>query len=178
MSALPIRKIGDPVLREKSRTVETFDDLLRRLRDDMLEAMYGAPGVGLAAPQIGLALSFFVYDPGDGSGPSAVANPVLSELDGELKQDEGCLSILGLWYPTPRALRVRLNGQDIYGRPISLVGEGLVARIFQHETDHLMGKLFIDRLDPEDRKRAMAELRERELGVRPGRVHTSRGGEG
>ena len=167
MSILNIRTIGDPVLRESSRDVETFDDLLRRLRDDMLETMYNAPGVGLAAPQIGLALRFFVYDPGDGSGPGAVANPVLSEFDGELLEDEGCLSIQGLWYPTPRATRIRVSGQDIDGEPISLVAEALLARIFQHETDHVNGTLFIDRLAPEDRKRALGELRERELDLHP-----------
>ena len=176
VSVLSIRKIGDPVLREPSREIETFDDLLRRLRDDMLQTMYEAPGVGLAAAQVGLALRLFVYDAGDGSGPGAVANPVLSELDGELLEDEGCLSIQGLWYPTPRAMRVRVSGQDLEGLPISLLGEGLLARIFQHETDHVNGKLFIERLAPEDRKRAMGELRERELGVHPGPGQTRRGG--
>jgi peptide deformylase len=164
LSILPIRRIGDPVLREPSREVESFDDLLRRLYKDMLETMYDAPGVGLAASQIGLALRFFVFDAGEGSEPGAIANPVLSDPEGEQVEDEGCLSIRGLWYPTPRAMRIRVSGLDLDGYPISYSGEGLLARIFQHETDHLNGMLFIDRLSPEDRRQAMADLRERELG--------------
>lgn len=168
MSVLPIRKLGDPVLREPCREVEVFDEILRRVHDDMLETMYAAPGVGLAAPQVGLSLRFFVYDANDGSGPGAVANPVLTELHGEQVDEEGCLSIPSLWYVTARAQSVRLSGQDVEGRPISIDGEGLVARIFQHETDHVNGMLFIDRLPEEDRRRAMAEMRERDLGVHQG----------
>jgi len=161
------------VLREPCRDVEVFDQLMRRLYEDMLETMYDAPGVGLAAPQIGLSLRFFVYDANDGSGPVAVANPVLSEHQGEQVEEEGCLSIPGLWYPALRALQVRVTGQDLDGRPISLEGQGLLARIFQHETDHVNGTLFIDRLSEEDRRKAMAEMRDRDLGAssaRPGRA--------
>ena len=171
MSILPIRTLGSPVLREPCREVETFDALLERLYQDMVATMYEAPGVGLAAPQIGLSLRFFVFDSNDGKGPHAVANPVLSEQEGEQKDDEGCLSIPGLWYPTPRAMHARVEGLDLKGRPISFEGEELLARIFQHETDHVNGLLFIDRLSEEDRRQAMAQLREIELGVReaPGR---------
>jgi peptide deformylase len=175
VSAQPIRQLGDPVLREPCRDVEVFDELMHRLYEDMLEAMYQAPGVGLAAPQIGLSLRFFVYDANDGNGPGAVANPVLSELEGEQVEDEGCLSIPGLWYPTVRATRVRLTGQDVEGRPVALEAEGLPARIFQHETDHVNGMLFIDRLSEEDRRQAMADLRDRDLGARPGRFRRSAG---
>ena len=168
MSVLPIRKLGDPVLREPCREVDVFDELLRRVSEDMLETMYAAPGVGLAAPQVGLSLRFFVYDANDGSGPGAVANPVLSELEGEQIDEEGCLSIPGLWCVTPRAQSVRLTGQDIEGRSISIGADGLLARIFQHETDHLNGMVFIDRLSEEERRRAMAEMRERDLSARPG----------
>jgi peptide deformylase len=165
VSIFPIRVLGDPVLRETCRDVEVFDSFLRRLSEDMLETMYHAPGVGLAAPQIGLSLRFFVFDPGPehGTGPGAVANPVLSDLEGEQTDDEGCLSIPNIYFPTTRAMRVGVSGQDVEGRPISLVGEGLLARIFQHETDHVNGMLFIDRLSEEDRRRAMAEIRNREL---------------
>lgn len=170
MSVLPIRKLGDPVLRETCREVDVFDDLLRRVYQDMLETMYNAPGVGLAAPQIGLSLRLFVYDANDGTGPGAVVNPVLSDLEAEQVDEEGCLSIPGLWYVTPRAMRVRVTGRDLRGDPVSIVGEGLLARILQHETDHVNGILFIDRLPEEDRRRAMAEIRDRDLGVaRPGR---------
>jgi peptide deformylase len=175
VSVLPIRKLGDPVLREPCRDVEVFDELMKRLHRDMLETMYDAPGVGLAAPQIGLSLRFFVYDANDGNGPGAVANPVLSGHDGEQVEEEGCLSIPNLWYPTNRALRVRVTGQDLEGQPISLEGEGLRARIFQHETDHVNGLLFIDRLSEEDRRQAMAEMREQDLGAPPGRFRRTAG---
>ena len=163
MTILPIRRLGDPVLREPSQDVEAFDDFLKRLYEDMLETMYDAPGVGLAAPQVGLSLRFCVFDARDGSGPHAVANPVLSGLDGSQEEDEGCLSIPGLWYRTTRALRARVDGLDLNGSPVSLEGEELVARIFQHETDHLAGTLFIDRLSKGERRKTLAELREREL---------------
>ena len=161
----PIRLLGDPVLREPSRDVETFDALLERLYEDMLETMYQAPGVGLAAPQIGLALRFFVYDAGEGSGPGCVANPVLSEATGSVTEEEGCLSIPKLYFPTDRAESIRIDGQDLRGEPISMVGTGHVARIFQHETDHLNGMLFISRLTGEVRRDALAAIRERELGA-------------
>ena len=163
MTILPIRRLGDPVLREPSQGVEAFDDFLKRLYEDMLETMYDAPGVGLAAPQVGLSLRFFVFDAQDGSGPHAVANPVFSRLEGSQEEEEGCLSIPGLWYPTTRAFRARIDGVDLEGHPISFEGEELAARIFQHETDHLAGTLFIDRLSKGDRRKALAELREREL---------------
>lgn len=170
MTILPIRTLGDPVLREPARDVETFDDLHRKLCDDMIETMFNAPGVGLAAPQIGLSLRLFVFDANDGAGPGVVANPVLTELEEEQLEDEGCLSLPNLWCPTKRAMRVRLEGIDRSGDRITLVGEGLLARIFQHETDHLNGLLFIDRLDPDERRRALATMRDRELRVPPGRL--------
>ena len=166
MSVLPIRQLGDPVLRSTCRDVETFDALLRRLYQDMLETMYEAPGVGLAAPQIGLSLRFFVYDAHDDSGPGAIANPVLSDLEDEVVEEEGCLSIPGVWAETSRAVRARVSGLNLEGRPISVEGEGLLARIFQHETDHVNGMLFIDRLPEDVRRQAMADLRERDLGVK------------
>ncbi len=168
MTILPIRRLGDPVLREPSQDVDSFDDVLRRLYQDMVETMYDAPGVGLAAPQVGLSLRFFVFDARDGSGPHAVANPFLSGLDGSQEDDEGCLSIPGLWYPTTRALRARVDGLDLDGNPTSFEGEELVARIFQHEMDHLAGTLFIDRLPDHDRRAALATLRDQDLNPRPG----------
>jgi peptide deformylase len=173
VSVLPIRILGDPVLREPSRDVETFDELMHRLHQDMLETMYRAPGVGLAAPQIGLSLRFFVYDAERGDNPGAIANPVLSELEGEVVEEEGCLSIPGLWYPTARAERVRLDGFDLKGEPVTIRAEGFLARVFQHETDHLNGLLFIDRLSELDRRKAMSELREHDLGERQGRFRRS-----
>jgi peptide deformylase len=166
MSVLPIRRLGEPgdlVLREPARPVELFDDLLRRLFDDMVETMYRAPGVGLAAPQIGLSLSFFVFDAHDGEGARAVANPVLSELEGEQLDEEGCLSIPNLWFDTPRAMHARVDGADLDGRPVTYEGEGLFARILQHEADHLNRTLFIDRLGDDERRQAMAAMRDAAL---------------
>src|SRR5438128_9371678 len=162
---LPIRTFGDPVLRTPCRDVETFDELLERLFEDMVETMYRAPGVGLAAPQVGASLRFFVFDAGDDAGPGAIANPVLSAFHGTQIDEEGCLSIPNLYFPTERALSVRVEGQDVHGNPISLEGDALMARILQHETDHVNGTLFLDRLSPEERRKAMALIRERELGA-------------
>lgn len=165
MTVLPIRTLGDPVLREPARPIVTFDAYLRRLREDMLETMYAAPGVGLAAPQVGLSMSFFVYDAGDGTEPGAMCNPVLTVLDEEVEAtDEGCLSIPGVWHPTSRAVRARAEGLDLGGNPLLIEGEGLMARILQHETDHLNGVLFIDRLDAEGRRSVLRELRLQEFG--------------
>ena len=165
MTSYRIRQIGDPVLREPCRDVEAFDDPLRSLAADMTEAMYAAPGVGLAANQVGLSLRLFVYDAGDDSGPGAVANPVVTLLDGEQDEEEGCLSIAGVYRPTVRALRARLDGVGLDGLPVSIEAEGLLARIFQHETDHLNGMLYIDRLSEEDRRSALAEYRDLELNA-------------
>jgi peptide deformylase len=162
MAILPIRTLGDPALREECKPVQRFDEWLRRTVDDMFETMYDAPGVGLAANQVGIAMRFFVYDDGDGS-KGFVANPELSDLEGEDEIDEGCLSIPGPFHPTPRALEVRLRGQDLGGSPFELRAEGLLARIFQHETDHLRGGLYIDRLDDDGRRDVMRQLRELEL---------------
>jgi peptide deformylase len=162
MPILPIGTLGDPVLREQARDVERFDEGLRRLIDDMFETMYAAPGVGLAAPQVGISSRFFVYDDGDGNKGFA-ANPVLSDQDGEQTHDEGCLSIPGPFHPTVRSLAVTLRGQDPFGGPVEIRAEGLLARIFQHETDHTNGMLYIDRLDDEGRREVMRMLREHEL---------------
>lgn len=159
---MPIRTLGDPVLREPSSLVETFDVALRGLVDDMFETMYAAPGVGLAANQVGIGKAFFVYDDREG-GTGFVANPGLTELEGEEAFEEGCLSIPGPYHDTLRAERVRLQGRDLNGDPIDIRAEGLLARIFQHETDHLRGMLYIDRLDDEGRRDVMRQLREFEV---------------
>ena len=161
---LPIRKLGDPVLRQPSRPVVEFDRKLRRLIDDMTETMYAAPGVGLAASQVGLSLRVFVFDEGQ-TGASCMVNPELMDADGELLEEEGCLSIPGPYHPTLRAKTIVCRGVDATGKPLEISGEGLLARIFQHETDHLEGKLYIDRLDDEGRRAVLAELRRIELGL-------------
>lgn len=161
---LPIRILGDPVLREPAKPVERFDRALRQLVADMTTTMYEAPGVGLAAPQVGISLQLFVFDDGE-HGPMCMVNPELLDAEGEVTDEEGCLSIPGPYHPTTRARRIMCRGLDLKGRPQELIGEGLLARIFQHETDHLHGMLYIDRLDDEGRKAVLAELRRIELGL-------------
>ena len=161
---LPIRTLGDPVLKTPSNPVTAFDRRLRKLSDDMLETMYDAPGVGLAGPQVGISLRLFVFDDGE-TGPTFMANPDLSAPEGEVIAEEGCLSIPGPFHPTTRFAKVTLRGQGLDGAMFEMTGEGLLARIFQHETDHLAGTLFIDRLDDEGRRAVLAELRRIELGL-------------
>jgi peptide deformylase len=161
---LPIRTLGDPVLKAPARPVETFDAKLRALFDNMVETMYDAPGVGLAGPQVGLSLRLFVFDDGE-TGPRFMANPELSGGEGEIVEEEGCLSIPGPFHPTTRFATITCRGQDVDGNPYEMTGTGLLARIFQHETDHLDGRLFIDRLDEEGRRSVLAELRRIELGL-------------
>jgi len=163
VAVMAIRTLGDPVLRERTKPVVAFDEALRRLAADMTETMHAAPGVGLAANQVGRSLACFVYDDHD-EHSGFVANPTLSEMEGEDEVDEGCLSIPGPYHPTTRALRVRLRGFDLDGRPIDILAEDLLARIFQHETDHLNGKLYVDRLDAAGRREVMRQLREIDLG--------------
>jgi peptide deformylase len=161
---LRIRTLGDPVLKAPAAPVTAFDRALRRLRDDMLETMYDAPGVGLAGPQVGISQRLFVLDDGE-TGPTFVANPVLADPAGELLEEEGCLSIPGPYAPTRRSAEITCRGLDVRGRPIELRGSGLLARILQHETDHLDGILYIDRLPPAQRREVLAELRRIELGL-------------
>ena len=161
---VPIRMLGDPVLREHAKPVTEFDGKLGRMADDMLETMYAAPGVGLAGPQVGISLRLFVLDDGQ-IGPTFIANPILLDPSGTVVEEEGCLSIPGPYHPTPRSERIRCRGQDVKGKDVEMEGEGLLARIFQHETDHLDGMLYIDRLDEEGRREVLADLRRFELGL-------------
>jgi peptide deformylase len=161
---LPIRTLGDPVLKTPSKPVTEFDKKLRKLSEDMIETMYDAPGVGLAGPQVGISLRLFVFDNGE-TGPLFMANPVLSAQAGETVEEEGCLSIPGPFHPTTRYATVTARGQGLDGAFYEMTGEGLLARIFQHETDHLVGTLFIDRLDEEGRRSVLAEMRRIELGL-------------
>lgn len=173
---IPIRTLGDPVLKTPAKPVERFDDALGRLSEDMLETMYNAPGVGLAGPQVGISLRLFVFDDGV-TGPMFMANPEILAPEGEIVEEEGCLSIPGPFHPTRRSAKVVCRGQDLRGEPLEVTGEGLLARIFQHETDHLEGTLFIDRLDEEGRKAVLAELRRIELGLAEPRKRRSDDGE-
>jgi peptide deformylase len=158
----PIRLFGDPVLTTRAEEVTTFDKELRNLVRDLAETMLDAPGVGLAAPQIGVSLRVFTYHVDDEQAGHLV-NPVISVVgDEDQDGDEGCLSLPGLTFPTVRKLNVVATGMNVHGEPISVEGTELLARCVQHEVDHLDGILFIDRLDTEQRKAAMRAIREAE----------------
>ena len=158
MSIQSIRHFGDPVLVTPANMVVDFDKELRTLVKDLTETMLDAPGAGLAAPQIGVPLRVFVWDVDEALGH--LVNPTL-ELSLEIQDgDEGCLSFPDLIYPTPRAFRAVAKGFNMHGEPVIVEGTELLARALQHETDHLNGILFIDRLSDEDRKLAMKEIRE------------------
>ena len=161
MAVRPIRVHGDPVLRQATVPVTTFDTALARLADEMLETMYDAPGVGQAANQIGIQKRLFVWDVGD--GPGVAVNPSLSGQAGEWTYEEGCLSVPGLYWPIVRPGRVRLTAMDLDGHSFELDGDDILARVFLHEVDHLDGKLLIDRLEPEVKKEALSVLRNRDL---------------
>jgi peptide deformylase len=157
----PIRVFGDPVLRRPTAPVVEVDDGLRQLVDAMLETMYLAQGVGLAATQVGVQRRLFVYDAGD--GPGVVLNPQLSDYRGEWTYNEGCLSVPNLHWPIVRAKQVHLSGTDLSGKELSIDADELLARVFQHEVDHLDGVLLIQRLAPDQRREAMKVLRARAL---------------
>ncbi|WP_374968888.1 peptide deformylase [Terrabacter sp. BE26] len=160
MSIKDIRLFGDPVLRTAAAEVTDFDKQLRVLVKDLEDTMLDAPGVGLAAPQIGVGLRVFTYWVDGVLGH--LVNPVLDLSDDEQEGPEGCLSIPGLAFDTKRALSLVAKGQDMWGEPVELEGTSLLARCVQHETDHLDGILFVDRLDTQARREAMRAIREAE----------------
>ena len=158
MSVQPIRLFGDPILTTKAEPVTDFDAELRRLVADLTDTMLEAPGSGLAAPQIGVGLRVFTYNVEDAVGH--LVNPTLTLSAEEQFGLEGCLSLPDLQFDCRRALRVVAKGYNMYGEPVVIEGSDLLARCIQHETDHLDGVLFIDRLDPATRKLAMKAIRE------------------
>jgi len=157
VSELEIRFYGDPVLRQATKDVEEIDGRVARLAEQMIETMYAAPGVGLAANQIGVARRVFVYDAGD--GPVTVVNARIVESDGEFTYPEGCLSVPGHTWEITRPDRVHLVGFDLDGNELSIEADDFEGRIFQHELDHLDGILLVERLDPDQRREARALLR-------------------
>ena len=160
MSVQRIRLFGDPVLTTPASPVVDFDKELRNLVADLTDTMLEAPGVGLAAPQIGVGLRVFVWDIDETLGH--LINPTLDLSDEIQEGEEGCLSFPSLLYPTPRAMRAVAKGWNMYGEPITVEGTELLARCIQHETDHLDGIVFIDRLSEQDRKTAMRDIRNSE----------------
>jgi len=165
MAIQPIRLFGDPVLRTPALEVVDFDKELRTLVQDLTDTMQDAPGVGLAAPQLGVGLRVFTYDVDDVVGH--LVNPRLTLTEEEQEGDEGCLSIPGLAFPCIRAFGVVAHGFNMHGDPVTIEGTELLARCIQHETDHLDGILFVDRLDREQRKLALKAIREAEWSGLP-----------
>ena len=165
MSAYTIRLYGDPGLRQRAPEVVEIDGRLKSLAEDMIETMYEAPGVGLAAPQVGVQKRVFVYDLQDDKGPRTIVNPVISEARGEWTYDEGCLSVPGLSWEIVRPKEIHLVGRDLEGNEISIEADEYEARVYQHEVDHLDGVLLVERLDDDQRKEALRILRARALNL-------------
>ena len=170
MAVRTMRLYGDPVLRQKARPIESFDSALRELVMDMFDTMRAYRGVGLAANQVGVLQRVFVVEATRGEGEEplrlALVNPALSEATGSETGEEGCLSVPGIYEDVRRALKVRVQARDIQGEPVDFVAEGYLARVLQHEADHLDGVLFLDRLSPLRRqflKRSLEALARGEL---------------
>ena len=163
MASYEIRLFGDPVLRSPAAEVTNVDGALVKVTETMIQTMYDAPGVGLAAPQVGIQKRLFVYDLHDGEGAKVLINPVIKESRGEWVFDEGCLSVPGLSWEITRPKEIHLVGYDLDGNEIDVEADEYVARVYQHEMDHLEGRLLIDFLEPEARADAMRVLRNRIL---------------
>ena len=157
MSVLDIRVLGDPVLRQETRPVQVVTDELRRLIDDMFETMHAAKGIGLAAPQVGRLERIAVVDVEGGKQPIALVNPEVVSTEGSARAEEGCLSIPDVFGDVERPASVVVRALDRDGRPIEVPASELLARCFQHEIDHLHGKLFIDYLSVLKRRAALAK---------------------
>ncbi len=166
MAILTIRKFGDPALRQRAQEIEKVTGVQRRLIEDMLQTIRegDSPGVGLAGPQVGVLERVFVFDTEERSG--ALINPVIVERSTDtIEEEEGCLSIPGIYMPVVRHQQVKVEGIDESGAEVSFEASDLLARICQHEIDHLDGVLFIDRLTEERRKEALSMLRDQALGL-------------
>jgi peptide deformylase len=168
----PVRLFGDPVLRKPAVEVVDFDKELRRLVEDLTDTMLAAPGAGLAAPQLGVGLRVFTWNVDGAVGH--LVNPRLALSEDTQDGPEGCLSIPGVTLDCRRALSVVASGFTMYGDPVTVEGSEYLARALQHETDHLDGVLFIDRLDTDARKQAMKAIRESDwFGLEKPRVKVS-----
>ena len=155
-----IRTYGDPVLAAMADEITNIDGKLVNLAEDMFRVMYQAPGLGLAGPQIGVQKQIFVYDVDD--DPQVIINPKIVESSGEWVYDEGCLSIPGLYVEMLRPKKVLVSGFTLEGDEVQIEADELLARLFQHEIDHLQGVLMFERMTPDQRKQALAEYRRRE----------------
>ncbi len=162
MSTFPVRLFGDPVLKQRAAEVEELDGDLARLADTMIETMYDAIGLGLAAPQVGVLKRMYVYAL-DRDDPRVLINPEIVESSGEWAYDEGCLSLPGMQFEIVRPKLVTVRGIDLDGNEVVFEGDELMGRLIQHEIDHLDGTMLIERLDPDRRKQALREWRRAEL---------------
>jgi len=147
MAEREVVKYPDPVLRARAKTVSKVDPSVKKLAEDMIAAMRETNGLGLAANQVGVLQRVFVYD--DGTGPSVLINPKIVRAKGEQLGVEGCLSVPGLQGEVKRAEEIVIKGTDLSGKSVKIKAQGLLARVFQHEMDHLNGTLFIDRAEPD-----------------------------
>ena len=159
-----IRVIGDPVLKQRAAEVTDIDATLVAMANGMVDTMYEAPGIGLAAPQIGVQKRLFVWDLNDGTGPHTMVNPEIVESDGEWVYEEGCLSVPGLSWEIVRPNHVHVVGRDLDGNELSFEASELAGRMFQHELDHLDGVLLVDRLSDDQAKAAKRQVRDLLMG--------------
>ena len=163
MAVLKVRKYGDPVLRRRAAEIkEITPDLLETIAD-MVETMYDEAGIGLAAPQVGVSLRLMVVGHDERREPRALINPVIVDRGGEVTAEEGCLSIPGIFAQVKRAEWVHVEAKDVDGHPVKIHGRGLLARVLQHELDHLDGVFFIDHLDPVARDRIKRRIKKEGL---------------
>ena len=161
MSSYQIRVFGDPVLKQRAKDVTDVDGALVRVVNTMVETMYDASGIGLAAPQVGVQKRMFTFDIGE--GPQVLINPEVAAAEGEWAYEEGCLSIPGFHFEIVRPKVVTMTGLDLDGNEVVIEGDELLGRVFLHELDHLDGVLMLDRLEPDERRRALRELRDVDL---------------
>ncbi|MEZ5238090.1 MAG: peptide deformylase [Microthrixaceae bacterium] len=159
-----IRIAGDPVLRRRAEEVADIDAAMVELAEEMFSVMYAAPGLGLAAPQVGVGQRFFVYDLGDETGPRVLVNPVITGSDGEWTFEEGCLSVPGQHFEVVRPRQIGVRGVDLEGNEVEFEADDLLARLIQHELDHLDGVLVLDHLDEDVRREAKRTLRRMQMG--------------
>lgn len=159
MAIYPIIRLPDECLRAVTAPITNFDEALQKLIDDMFDTMYAAKGIGLAAPQIAISKKIAVIDVSNNKSETwCLINPVIVERKGEALMEEGCLSVPGVYDKVPRALRVKLQALDRYGKPYEIETEDLLAHCIQHEVDHLNGTLFLDHLSPLKRQLARKKL--------------------
>jgi peptide deformylase len=170
MAVLSMRRYGDPILRQLAAPVAAVTPEIKTLIADMAETMWHQVGIGLAAPQIGVSLRIFVMDDGK-RGARAIVNPVVTERGGVVKEEEGCLSLPGIFAEVERSKSLHIEGLDGDGEPISFEAQGLQAKIIQHELDHLDGVLFIDRLPPVTRDRIKKKIQKEGLAPEGRRHH-------